>query len=148
MQARGAVIAEAAVVGVALLGACKADIGAVLLADVPVELQQVVLHAQLGGVVQVAGFKFVLVGGDGLEGIDGRLRNGHVGQRRAGRAEFGLRAVALQFFITRKKEQLVLNDRSTQRGANRGLAEGQEFKVAVCRAVVALAHAVLVAPDI
>ena len=133
---------EAGDIGLGLLGAREAQVGAVAVADVPVQLQQGVLHHHFQTGRHGVGADVHVPGGlrnrNGL--VDGRLGDADVGLGAAQRPEVGAGARAVQFFVAAEEEQLVGNDGPAQREALGVFLELGRVVVAAVGAIETLAH--------
>ena len=137
--------------GVALLGLAVAQVGAVAVVDVPVELEQGVLDRQRQVVGHRRGAQVHRPSRAACvdEGVNGALRDADDGglaaaDRARRRAGLG----GLEFLVGAEEEQLVLDDRPTQREALGVFLEGRDVGVQAAGPVVALAHQIGVAPDV
>ena len=138
--------AVAAEEGLDLRGLLPAEACAVVVVDVPVDLQQAVFDFLLGAArhLAAADVHAVLVLGDVLDLADGVLADADVGQAAADRT-VGRRILrAARIFGADEHEQLVLDQRAAQGQAAGLFLEFRRFIVGVAAGVVALAdHAVV-----
>ena len=139
--------AEGRVLRFGLVGTLVADVGAVVVADVPVELQHLLARHEVAAALgQVAGADAVLALHDVLHRGDlGRGDGDGRAVVRADRAVVRCAARRVGFFRQRVQEQLVFDQRAAGPHALGGFLERDRIRVLVGGRVVALAGQAVVA---